>query len=249
MAGQRKQQGQGSVEFLVIFVLFLALLGGVFEMTRVFRTKNTLNTATFAAARVGALNNARLAPMNAELANDMASLFAADANSAGETETALERARAFATALRAAGGGVQIVSPTRAVFAQLHKTQFVPNANDTALRKIEVIPNDNLRARAGTAASFKVDGDVHKINLQDANLLKIRTLWCKRLVVPALDAVIFAIVNAVPYLNARQQVCSDISGGENGGEGGAGVVDGYYIAITSQATIRMQTPVVENDLP
>lgn len=238
------QRGQGAVEFVIIFVLFLALLTGLFEMTRVFRTKHTLNAATFSAARAGALSNARLEPMNAELANGMALLFSQGATPSGLV-SALAKAQAFGLALDAVGGGVQIVSPTRQIFNQLHTTQYLPNEDDTALQAVDVIPNDNLRWRPAGNAKINANGQQFDINLQDANLLKVRSLWCHRLVVPALDRLIYNVVNALPFASSRQAVCNAISiGGAT-----AGVAPGYYLAISADATLRMQSPVVSNDLP
>ena len=230
---------------MVIFVLFLALLSGLFEMTRVFRTKHVLNNATFVAARAGALNDARLPPMNAELANDTSTLFPNASASALGLGSAMAQSRKFAAALRAAGGGIQIVSPTRSVFKEFNKQQYLPDSGSSGgLQKIDVIPNDNLRWRSDAVASVNVDGQSHDMNLQDANLLKIRTLWCHRLIVPALDRVIYEIINLPIFRTPRQSACNNLSGG-----GIAGVADGYYLAVTADATLRMQTPVVEDDLP
>lgn len=237
---RRRQRGAGAVEFVVVFLLFMALLAGLFEMTRVFRSKHTLNAATFSAARAGALNGARLQPMNLELANDMAPLFHAGASSAG-LAAAITRARAFAVALAAAGGGVDIVSPTQAVFDDLKKTQYFPVPGTDDLVRREVIPNDNLRWRPRRVA----DTPAGDINLQDANLLKIRSLWCHRLVVSGLDRAVFFILNLPIFATERQGVCSALTAVA----GNEAVPQGFYIAIAADAIIRMQTPVVGDDLP
>lgn len=235
------QCGQGTVEFVIIFALFAALLMGLFEMTRVFRIKHMLNEATFSAARAGALNNARVEPMTAELANRMARAYI-HGESAAALTAAIDEARLYMQALQAAGRGVRIVSPTRAIFDQLKKRQWLRLDGDNRHRFHYVIPNDNLRWRPRRTAS--VQGGKAEINLQDANLLKIRTLWCHRLMVPGLDRVIYAVVNALAP-SERQNVCNTISATSQT----LGLAPGWYLAISADATIRMQTPVVRNNLP
>jgi len=214
-------------------------MGGLFEMTRIFQAKHTLNQATFSAARAGALNDARLRPMTAKLASSMADRYTYDASPAGVIE-AQARARLYGEAIQAAGGGVRIVSPTLDIFQALNTRQYLKIEGDDERRYQEVIPNDNLRWRARRTASVS-DGD---INLQDANLLKIRSVWCYRLIVPALDRVIYSIVNTF-NTSDRQSVCNTISTGSQI----TGIATGRYLAITSDAIVRMQTPIVANDLP
>lgn len=247
-----KQGGQGAVEFVIVFVLFAALLTGLFEMTRVFRAKHVLNTATFSAARAGALNNALKGPMNAELATSMAPIYAR-ANSPTGLIGAVARARAFGLALEAAGGGVHIVSPTEGMFQQLARTQYLPTEGEGGTRRVNVIPNDNLRWRPPDVAVVDADGREIAVNLQDANLLKVRSVWCHRLVVPALDRLIFTVVDGFSQAlsSSRQGICSRISaGGALVDEVvSADIAGGFYIAIAADAIVRMQSPVLAEDLP
>lgn len=236
MKSGRRQHGQGAVEFVVIFFCFATLLLGLFEMTRVFRAKQLLNTATFAAARAGSLSNARLGPMQDELANGMISLFMqADRSPAGIT-SATVRAKAMAAL---PGIGVAIVSPTAEIFDQLKVSQHIRRSDEADYHWQDVIPNDNLRWRPRELATL---GDGGEINLQDANLLKVRSVWCHRLIVPALDHLILAIAEL--FVPDVQPVCSAISGGKT-----AGVARADYIAIASDAVLRMQSPVVADSLP
>lgn len=238
--GQR-QHGQGTIEFVIIILLFLAVMAGLFEMTRVFRTKHTLSEATFAAARAGALNNARIEPMTAELANRMTRQYMHGESMAALAE-ATDAARIFTQALQKLGGGIKIVSPTEAVFQQLKKRQWLRLDGESAFGWHWVIPNDNLRWRPNRTAT--VQGGAAAINLRDANLLKIRSVWCHRLVVPALDRVIYEVVNLLSS-SPQQQVCNQVSTTSDA----LGIAPGWYLAISSDATVRMQTPVVAGDLP
>ncbi|MDQ7735561.1 TadE/TadG family type IV pilus assembly protein [Halomonas sp. SpR1] len=236
----KRQSGQGTVEFVVIMLLFLAFLGGIFEMTRIFRAKHTLNESTFLAAREGALNHAQLDSMVGRLGEGMADLFIVESSLSSLTEASL-KSSALAYATQAVGGGVEIVSPTKAVFDQLSKELYIPFDGSLEPATVRVIPNDNLRWRPNDVASLD-DGE--SVNLKDANLLKIRTTWCQKLVVPGLDYLIYLVADAADS-SGRQSPCQKISIGAQLTD----IERGWYIAVTSDATVRMQTPVLGDDLP
>lgn len=236
----RRQQGQGAVEFLVVFLGFAALFLGLFEMTRVYRAKHVLNTATFQAARAGSLLNARTAPMDAELANGMVVLFMASRRSSAGLSEARKQTQALVSL---PGIGVQVLSPTRGAYDQLRRRQWIRRSDEDAHRWQDVIPNDNLRLRPRQAARIETEDGPAQIDLQDANLLRVRSLWCHRLVVPGLDRVVFEIVNLAPWRSARQAVCSAISQGA-----APAVARGFYVAIAADALVRMQSAVVADDL-
>lgn len=241
----RRQQGQGAVEFVLIFLLFALLMTGLFEMTRVFRTKHSLNTATFMAVRAGVVNNAMIRPMNAELENNMIDLFMRGERSFEGLGQATARVRAYGRALEAAGGGITIVSPTRQAFNGLRINQRVKRSDEEDYGVHTVIPNDNLRWRPRRSASTNGGS----INLQDANLLKIRSLWCHRLVVPLLDRIVYELMNEFRYVHDRQLACNAISEASRAAGEGSPVEPGYYIPVVADATMRMQSPVVSDDLP
>ncbi len=235
-----RQRGAGSVEIVVIMLLFVALITGLFEMTRVFRTKHTLNTATFMAARAGALHHARKAPMESELARAMAPAYLFGQRDSEGVARAVSRSSAM-TALP--GIGAEIVSPTRQIFDALARTQRIRRSDESEFRWQHVIPNDNLRYRPREMAPVDTEDGTRQINLQDANLLRIRSLWCHRLVVPGLDRLVFDLVNQADVLSQRQAICSAISDRDI-----PGVTRGYYLAVTADAVVRMQSAVVADDL-
>tara|TARA_R110000787_G_scaffold211663_9_gene321509 strand:+ start:32493 stop:33215 length:723 start_codon:yes stop_codon:yes gene_type:complete len=236
-----RQHGAGAIEFAVVFLIFAALMTGLFEMTRVYRTKHTLNTATFLAARAGAVNHARTGPIEAELANNMATLYTLGQRDSTGLSQAVARAKTL-TALP--GIGAELVSPSREIFDRLQRLQWIRRTGEEDYRWQNVIPNDNLKYRPRTLAHFSSDSGSGQINLQDANLLKIRSLWCHRLVVPGLDRLIFQIVNQPAFVSARQLVCSAISGLEQDG-----IAPGFYLPVAADATVRMQSAIVSDDLP
>lgn len=242
MIRRRCQSGQSVVEFMTIFILFACLLFGLFEITRAFRAKYVLTTATFAAARTGSLHNARAEPMGAQLADGMSVLYMLGRSS---PETLLE-ARARARALEALPGvGVQIVSPTRSVHESLARQQWIWRSDEADYRWQRVIPNDNLRWRPRESVAVDADVGSRRLNLQDANLLKVRSLWCHRLVVPVLDRLIFEILSAPDFASDRQAVCAAVSAAA----ATSGIAPGYYLAISADSIVRMQSQIVADDLP
>ncbi len=232
----RRQYGQGAVEFLVVFMLLLALLGGLFEMTRLIRTKLLLRSASFEASRIGAMHHGRLAPMQAELANGMSALFTFGDRSASGLIRAQQRARAIAAL---PGVGIEILHPSLAVHATHSRQQWVHLQGTETYEWHAVIPNDNLLWRPRNP-------DEAGISIQDANLLKTHSVWCHRLVVPALDHLIHRIVTNPRWASAAQAPCTAIG---RGASAAPGVAPGRYIAVTGGAIVRMQSAVVADNLP
>jgi hypothetical protein len=235
-----RSRGAGTIEFVVIFLLFAGLFLGLFEMTRIYRAKHVLNTATFAAARSGSLHHARLDAMNAELANGMTPVLMGSGRSVESLALARQRAAAL---LARPGIGVQIVSPTRQTYEHFQRAQWTRFEDQAADAWQRGMPNDNLRQRPRETWSAADGSGPSQINLQDANLLKIRSVWCHRLATPVLDRVIFDIATASPFITERQSACmllSSIPGQD---------VPGFYVAISADAIVRMQSTISSADLP
>lgn len=235
-----RSSGTGTIEFLVIFLLFAGLFLGLFEMTRIHRTKHVLNTATFAAARSGSLHHARVDAMNAELANGMTPVLMTSGRSAESLVLARQRAAAL---LAPPGTGVQIVSPTRQTYEHFRRPQWTRFEGQAADSWQLAMPNDNLRQRPRETSSVADGSGMSEINLQDANLLKIRSVWCHRLVTPVLDRVIFDILTAPLFIGERQRACMplrSVSGQD---------IPGFYVAISADAIVRMQSIISNIDLP
>jgi len=237
---RRRQHGQAAAEFIIIGMLFFAMLGGVFEMTYVFRAKHLLNTATFDAARTGSMHNAMLDPMESTLARDMAPLYMQGGRTVADVNTAISSATSVLTTMKTVGKPIVIVSPTHEVFTKFSEPQKVRLSNQTDETIQAVIPNDNLEWRARDTQTIAANSSTATINVQDANLLKIRVYWCQHLVVPGLDM----IVHEIAVLNGTtpQQAMCDALGT---------TIDNIYLAIESDAVVRMQSPVayVNNNLP
>ena len=171
----RRGSGQAMVEFLILFPTLLLLVLGAFQFALIYQAKQTLNYATFMAARQGALKNGRMTPMKDALAAGMTPLF----NIKPEflDSEGLFRARLIAAveAFNPLNTKVEILNPTAAAY----------NAHKADSESGTEIPNDNLMYR-----STAVKGGM---NVQDANLLTIRVTYCTRLIVPIVNRVIYAM--------------------------------------------------------
>ena len=233
MSRRGAQQGQSAVEFLVVFLGFAGLLLGLFEMTRVYRAKHVLKTATFAAARAGSLHNANLARMNAELANGMAPLLMSGTRSV----EGLANARRLAQRrIGMPGSGVQIISPGPDTITRLQQYQWSRISGDTQHRWRPALPNDNLALRPRSKAMVRTPSADRHLTIQDANLLKVRSLWCHRLVVPGLDRVIHGIAVSLAPPSSGQAACD--AAASPAGSGSAG---GYFLPLSAQAIVRLQS--------
>src|SRR3569623_652320 len=225
---RRAQLGQAAAEFPIIGALFLGMLGGLIEMPYVFRAKHVLNMATFDAARTGSVNNAKLAPMEQQLENDMAALFMQGTLNPGAVNPAIARAKQLYDSMKAGGQPLTIISQTLDIYNKFGEQEMIQQAGQNNEALVKVIPNDNLQWRARTTKAITADGKSAAINVQDANLLKIRVYWCQHLVVPGLDYVVHSIVDINP--TNQQRMCDTV--GED--------QDNYYIALKSDAVVQMQ---------
>ena len=107
------------------------------------------------------------------------------------------------------------------------------------------IPNDHLITRSTQFEQVPTEvldnnGNPRRqnenVSIQDANLLKIRTHWCYELKVPILKDLVSCVFNQtclgiLPRPSREQLACSALGGGSG------------YIALSSQAVVRMQSPV------
>jgi hypothetical protein len=230
---QHAQSGQAATEFIIVAMLFLSLLAGIVEMTYVYRAKHLFNTAVFDAARTGSMHNAALAPMLDTLTRDMAPLYMQTNRSMDAVTQAVAQAQTVLAVMQTAGVPLVIVSPTKETFDKLSEPQNIKLADQTEAAIQNVIPNDNLDWRNRDTQQITVNGAPGEINVQDANLLRIRAFWCQRLVVPALDQ----IIHGLTYSSPQQTMCDAVGQQDQH----------YYLAIEADATIRMQSPVAYVD--
>ena len=224
------QTGQATIEYLYVIPILLLLLLASLQFVFIYEAKQTLNYATFVGTRAGALNNGAMASIQDGLAAGLALLF-----SHNTTQQALKDARALAkTEL---GNDklalIQIVNPTSGALSGFGGSGE--------------IPNDNLMYR---------DPSVLKsgMNVQDANLLKVRVIYCVRLIVPMVNRLIYGYaVSPAPtpaaidsYSGGAISAAATLKVAAPGSASGLCVdptnAYPYRIPVSSEAVVRMQSP-------
>jgi TadE-like protein len=176
LANRPLQRGASMVEFTIVAPV-LSLIGLlVIQWALVFHARNTVNHASFMAARAGSTGQAQMATMDEAYHRALAPLYGGGRNLL-EVEAAVLRARAdLAGNMR-----LELLNPTAESF---------DDWADAALQQrlglqARVIPNDGLALQAEhrvRAASGQT--------LADANLLKIRITHAMDLRVPLANTVI-----------------------------------------------------------
>lgn len=241
-------RGQSLVESIIVLPLFALLIFGVFEIAYLMHAKSTLNAATFDAARKGALNNARLGAMKEGMSGVMAAMFVRSAPNIAKANAAKLHVLGLLNIPVAPRGRIEIISPSKIVFNKFKQKGYVKTSSLTSSGETytDVIPNDNLMWRDAKPQSLKVGSGTVNVNVQDANILKIRTVWCHKLLVPVLDRFIhwtytLTAASTLPQIPTSEQLRCDAYAALAGG-------DGFYVPVTSSAIVRMQTPVLGTDL-
>lgn len=262
------QTGSSLVEALIVLPIFLIMVFGMMEMNFVFKAKNTLNLATQEAVRKGSFNNAKMASIEKALDQGMAPLYSLKKLCGGGSDTIKTAtiaagktpgeicAQLIRKAINAqvsggqgAAGTITIISPSEEIFKNFAVEMKIDANGNYGKGKTKAIPNDNLNWRKAAPEDLSVAGQAIKMNIQDANLLKIKTFWCQKLSVPGLDRLFY---NTILRFNKspEQHYCNQLS--LMVGTGIAKAVYGkdqaYYIAIRSHAIARMQSPVFGDDL-
>ncbi len=148
--------GASLVEFVIVIPIILGLTLAMIQAGFVMMGKSLLNYATFEAARAGALENARLEPIQKGLARGLIPLYGG-----GKTSSAILTSFIKAQADLSTHATIQILSPTKEAFADYAITE----------NNIRQIPNDNLSFRPASVSNHS------GVNIQDANLLKIRVIY------------------------------------------------------------------------
>jgi len=230
------QRGQAMIEYIYVLPILLLLLLSSLQFIFIYEAKQTLNYATFVGTRAGALNNGSMASIQDGLAAGLAPLFAHQIGSATQLDALkLGRRTARTELANPKLTLIEIVNPTVGALGSFG----------------DEIPNDNLMYRDPTPS-------YDSMNVQDANLLKVRVTYCVRLVVPIVKNMIFGFAVAPPLTVAK--IDSTYSGGtiaapeilkvETPALTSSLCYDNdpstnpyfYRIPVTSEAVVRMQTP-------
>ncbi len=173
--------GQSMMEYLIILPTLLLLVLASIQFGLLYQIKSQLNYATFIAARQGAMKNGSSSAIKDAFASGMTPLFS---NSPDLQGMLRGRAVGAIEAFNPLVTTIERVSPPASVM-----TDF--GISDPLNSSKKLLPNDNLQYRS-TAV-----GANSKINIQDANLLKIRVTYCAKMVVPIANVVIYSLLNGI----------------------------------------------------
>jgi hypothetical protein len=227
-----KQRGSFILESVWLWPILLMLTLGVVQMGFLYNTKATMNNATFQAAREGSIKHADKGAMEDRLAEAMAPLYIKEASLA---QLLIQRGVLYA-AMRIPGapiGEIDIISPTRRIYGEFEKTQYYLDDRGRE-RRIDQMPNDNLNVRDSSQKVVRASSGNVNINLQDANLLKIRGHWCYEMIVPFVNYVIYQTYANLPGIKSPQWgACRALST----------INDSYYLPVSATSVVRMQTPI------
>ena len=156
-----QQRGATIIEFsLTLFFGVLPIVLAILQIAALLVARNTVNLATFMAARQGAVAGAAPAAMNHELARGLVPLYVRASRGGITSADAVAAAYAAALADVSALDSLVVHNPTRGALASVG-----------VLRSgRRVIPNDYIEHRP--------------LVVQEANVLTISVVHCQPLVVP-----------------------------------------------------------------
>ena len=202
------QRGVAMAETLVALPVLGALVGGAIQMGLLFEAKATLNHAVLQAARAGMVENADKTAIRLGLMRGLLPLYSPEPTSQG-----IRKALAcHATPDVLIHSCIQIVNPTREAFDDHEVVDIVSEEFS--------IPNDELHRHPKTA------GASSGVNVQDANLLKVRVVYGAKMSVPLIGTLI-----------AKSMLAGgDFENFERG------LLAQNRLPIVASATVRMQSP-------
>lgn len=171
-------------EYIIILPVLLMLVLGAVQFALLYQIKSTLNYAVFVGARQGALKNGKTNSIKDGIAAGMTPLYTFEPDMGSMLKG---RAIAMIEVFNPLTTKLEVLSPTDKAVEDFG----IDDPESTAATKPKIIPNDNLTYRPTDA------GAKSGINIQDANLLKIRVTYCAKLVVPLANVTIYSIVNGI----------------------------------------------------
>ena len=248
----KNHRGQALPEMVLVFPLVVILVMAILQVALLYRGKATLNNATFLAARSGSLNHGFVASMESTFWNRMAALGQIRPNLRNtNTTVGLYSNPGFvnSNATQLAMGAshlyapIEVIWPTKEVFNHF-AVRFNPlescsgagcpfssvgGAFRLANNSVFQIPLENQGARVQAMQLI----DEKKVDLQDANLLSIRSRYCYDLEVPVANFIIWRTLQVSQGLSADWRACQllGLSFGENR----------FVIPMTGHSIVRMQT--------
>lgn len=238
------------VEFIIIAPLLLFFCFGTIQFVLLYQAKSTLDVAVLEAAREGAVNNGSMKAMRSGLARGLTPIYARQASADG-VAAALAKAQQDANNSSA----ISVLNPTPAAVQDFSRPRYYPDQHTT----YSEIPNDSLMYRDSTTL-----GPASRMNIQDANLLKIHVHYCYNMYVPLINKVIYYAANVIGSIGTmgiltREPANQDPYGMPKNGDFlckvklADGIATGRWpISLDSEAMVRMQSPLrnsAVNDSP
>jgi len=249
LRAMRGGRGQAMTEYIIVFPVMLVLIFGTLQFALLYQAKIQLNYAAFEAARSGALNNAKRWSLDVGVVRGLAPL-----HTHGKGRNWLRWARSKVWDQINANPpliDVEILNPSDAAFT----SHGIDEDGET------VIPNDNLMYRD----SRPKGNPPTSISIQDANLLKIRVLYCVEMQVPFVNRMINALLRVgtpppAPATPSGTVATGQLSAWTNTSAGYTAPPASFeqtclqrtpqsHIPIMSEATIRMQSAPILDPLP
>lgn len=244
--------GTSMLEFLIVLPVFILLLFGILEFSLIYRAKFTLNNAAQQVARAGSLNNACMSAMDDQIVRSLKPLFIKESsNLASDLLT-----KSFKASTIKFYSDVDIISPTPGIFnafrerIPIYPSQISNCAEKSygikPFKKFEIIPNDNLQHRSNRPKSIRINGSNQKINIQDANLLKIQVRYCHRLYFPIIDLILDSIQSST-FLSIEETIFyNNCINGK--GDDFLNPKNARFVILSAHAIARMQTPIFKKSL-
>jgi TadE-like protein len=263
-----QHRGQAMTEFIIVIPVLILLIFGTIQIAFIYSAKQTLNYATFQSARLAAVNHASYSAMRRGLIRGLAPLYTVSDDLSGVDENIRDGSNSDdgkRDSQSEVDGYTRIIrlSPRAEAFSNGSNGAGVENDDG-----IMEIPNDNLMYRDSSV-------DVGDVNIQDANLLKIRVQYCYKLMVPIVNK----IIGSLSELNNRRPASAyhtyDTVGDPRFADHNKGYVDDAAalsasladydelcagdgdedrsvgrvgFILSSEAIVRMQTPAMEEDI-
>lgn len=171
----RHQRGVSMVEFVIVFPVAVMFVLALLQVGLLYMAKQTLNHATFIAARAGSLNNANVDIMRGTMVRGLIPF----KQNLTETNDVIRMGAARAAAW---GDGalylrVERMNPSPQSFSDFGLTDPATNQR--------YIPNDNLEWR-----NANIVGSQSRQNIRDANILKLRTVYGYEMKVPLIAGLV-----------------------------------------------------------
>jgi TadE-like protein len=178
----RRIRGVSMVEFVIVFPLATLFVLGLIQTGLILMAKLTVNHATFMAARVGSMHNAKESPMREALIRGLSPFYQNSLDSNDTVRLAKAYAKAQADNLKVLpwSADIDVLNPSPDAFVDF-------GVRDPKTR-VTYIPNDNIEWRSMTP------GGRSKMNLRDANLLKLRVTYGYELKVPLMAGVLARVM-------------------------------------------------------